>query len=85
MRLISTWLSITSRPWMGSIAADGAFTCRYILSLRLGEHGEAEESRVPQWVEQHVPGAELQQSSPGNISFSIAQQVTFTIASKLAS
>ena len=26
------------------------------------------------WVEEHVPGAELQQKSPGNISFSVAQQ-----------
>ena len=28
------------------------------------------------WVEDYVPGAELQQRSPGNISFSIAQQVS---------
>ena len=28
------------------------------------------------WVEEHVPGADLQQKSPGNISFSIAQQVS---------
>ena len=48
---------------------------RYILSVRLRHHGQAEESRALCWVEEHVPGAELQQKSPGNISFSIAQQV----------
>ena len=49
---------------------------RYILNVRLRHHGQAEESRALRWVEEHMPGAELQQKSPGKISFSIAQQVS---------
>ena len=50
-------------------------TCRYILSIRLKQPGEAEEAAVLQWVEHAAPGAELQQKTPGNLSFSIAQEV----------
>ncbi len=49
--------------------------CRYILSIRIKRPGAAEESAVLQWVEQATPGAELQQKTPGNLSFSIAQEV----------
>ena len=49
--------------------------CRYILSIRLKQAGEAEEAAVLQWVEHAAPGAEVQQRSPGNLSFSIAQEV----------
>ena len=49
--------------------------CRYILSIRLKQPSEAEESAVLQWVEHTAPGAELQQKSPGVLSFSIAQEV----------
>ncbi len=43
--------------------------------MRLKQHREAEESAVLEWVEQHVPAAELQQQSPGSLSFIIAQEV----------
>ena len=50
--------------------------CRYVLNIPLRQLGEVEESRVQEWVEHHVPGAELQHRTPGNMSFSIAQQVS---------
>lgn len=50
--------------------------CRYVLNIPLRQLGEVEESRVQEWVERHVPGAELQHRTPGNMSFSIAQQVS---------
>ena len=55
--------------------------CRYILSIRLEGTGEAQESAVLQWVEEHVPGAELQQKSPGSLSFSVAQEVRLACSS----
>ena len=55
--------------------------CRYILSIRLKQPGEAEESALQQWVEQAAPGAELQQKTPGNLSFSIAQEVCLICSS----
>lgn len=59
--------------------------CRYILSIRLKQLGEAEESAVLQWVEHAAPGAELQQTSPGDLSFSIAQEVCLVSSSMQSS
>ena len=46
--------------------------------MRLKQHREAEESAVLEWVEEHIPAAELQQQSPGSLSFSIAQEVNIS-------